>query len=139
MLLIPAIDLKDGHCVRLKQGDMDQATVFSEDPAQMALHWLQRGARRLHVAAELVLEELKEEVEQQVRHHGEGEDLVTDAFQTRRVEVLGEAVCPILQPQTSQEDTPKCGPRTTPQVPARSRGQGNERVPNAARGMATRA
>jgi len=49
MLLIPAIDLKDGHCVRLKQGDMDQATVFSEDPAQMALHWLQRGARRLHL------------------------------------------------------------------------------------------
>ena len=36
MLLIPAIDLKDGHCVRLKQGDMDQATTFSEDPAAMA-------------------------------------------------------------------------------------------------------
>jgi phosphoribosylformimino-5-aminoimidazole carboxamide ribotide isomerase len=49
MLLIPAIDLKDGHCVRLKQGDMDQATVFSEDPAEMARHWLARGARRLHL------------------------------------------------------------------------------------------
>ena len=49
MLLIPAIDLKDGHCVRLKQGDMDQATVFSEDPGEMALHWLQQGARRLHL------------------------------------------------------------------------------------------
>ncbi len=49
MLLIPAIDLKDGHCVRLKQGDMDQATVFSVDPAEMALHWLQQGARRLHL------------------------------------------------------------------------------------------
>ncbi|RJG02313.1 1-(5-phosphoribosyl)-5-[(5-phosphoribosylamino)methylideneamino]imidazole-4-carboxamide isomerase [Noviherbaspirillum sedimenti] len=49
MLLIPAIDLKDGHCVRLKQGDMDQATVFSDDPAQMARHWLQQGARRLHL------------------------------------------------------------------------------------------
>ena len=49
MLLIPAIDLKDGHCVRLKQGDMDLATVFSEDPAEMALHWLQKGARRLHL------------------------------------------------------------------------------------------
>ena len=49
MLLIPAIDLKDGHCVRLKQGDMDQATVFSEDPADMARHWLQQGARRLHL------------------------------------------------------------------------------------------
>ena len=49
MLLIPAIDLKDGHCVRLKQGDMDQATVFSEDPAEMARHWLAQGARRLHL------------------------------------------------------------------------------------------
>ena len=49
MLLIPAIDLKDGSCVRLKQGDMDQATVFSEDPAEMALHWLEQGARRLHL------------------------------------------------------------------------------------------
>jgi phosphoribosylformimino-5-aminoimidazole carboxamide ribotide isomerase len=49
MLLIPAIDLKDGHCVRLKQGDMDDATVFSEDPAAMARHWLAEGARRLHL------------------------------------------------------------------------------------------
>ncbi|WLI89190.1 1-(5-phosphoribosyl)-5-[(5-phosphoribosylamino)methylideneamino]imidazole-4-carboxamide isomerase [Massilia sp. R2A-15] len=49
MLLIPAIDLKDGHCVRLKQGDMELATVFSEDPADMALHWLKKGARRLHL------------------------------------------------------------------------------------------
>jgi phosphoribosylformimino-5-aminoimidazole carboxamide ribotide isomerase len=49
MLLIPAIDLKDGHCVRLKQGNMDQATVFSEDPAAMARHWLAQGARRLHL------------------------------------------------------------------------------------------
>ena len=49
MLLIPAIDLKDGHCVRLKQGDMEQATVFSEDPAEMARHWLRQGARRLHL------------------------------------------------------------------------------------------
>lgn len=49
MLLIPAIDLKDGRCVRLKQGDMNQATVFSDDPAEMALHWLEQGARRLHL------------------------------------------------------------------------------------------
>ena len=49
MLLIPAIDLKDGHCVRLKQGDMELATVFSEDPAEMARHWLKQGARRLHL------------------------------------------------------------------------------------------
>ncbi len=50
MLLIPAIDLKeDGQCVRLKQGDIDQATIFSEDPAAMARHWVDRGARRLHL------------------------------------------------------------------------------------------
>jgi phosphoribosylformimino-5-aminoimidazole carboxamide ribotide isomerase len=49
MLIIPAIDLKDGHCVRLKQGAMDQATVFSDDPAAMARHWLAQGARRLHL------------------------------------------------------------------------------------------
>lgn len=49
MLLIPAIDLKEGHCVRLKQGDMEDATVFSEDPAAMARHWLSQGARRLHL------------------------------------------------------------------------------------------
>ena len=49
MLLIPAIDLKDGHCVRLKQGAMEDATVFSEDPAAMARHWIDQGARRLHL------------------------------------------------------------------------------------------
>jgi phosphoribosylformimino-5-aminoimidazole carboxamide ribotide isomerase len=49
MLLIPAIDLKDGHCVRLKQGDMEQSTTFSENPADMALHWVDQGARRLHL------------------------------------------------------------------------------------------
>jgi len=49
MILIPAIDLKDGHCVRLRQGVMDDATVFSEDPRAMALHWKNLGAERLHV------------------------------------------------------------------------------------------
>jgi phosphoribosylformimino-5-aminoimidazole carboxamide ribotide isomerase len=49
MLLIPAIDLKDGHCVRLKQGDMDQSTTFGEDPAAMARKWVDSGARRLHL------------------------------------------------------------------------------------------
>jgi phosphoribosylformimino-5-aminoimidazole carboxamide ribotide isomerase len=49
MLIIPAIDLKDGHCVRLKQGAMEQATVFSEGPGAMASHWLEQGARRLHL------------------------------------------------------------------------------------------
>lgn len=48
MLLIPAIDLKDGQCVRLKQGDMDQSTIFG-DPAEMARRWLDAGARRLHL------------------------------------------------------------------------------------------
>src|SRR6195952_639155 len=49
MLLIPAIDLKDGHCVRLKQGDMNDSTTFSEDPAKMARRWVDAGARRLHL------------------------------------------------------------------------------------------
>lgn len=49
MLIIPAIDLKDGHCVRLKQGLMEDATVFSEDPAAMARHWVEKGAQRLHL------------------------------------------------------------------------------------------
>jgi len=49
MLLIPAIDLKDGHCVRLRQGDLGDATIFSEDPSAMAAQWLDQGARRLHL------------------------------------------------------------------------------------------
>ena len=49
MLIIPAIDLKDGRCVRLKQGDMSTATVFSDDPVAMAKHWAAQGARRLHI------------------------------------------------------------------------------------------
>jgi phosphoribosylformimino-5-aminoimidazole carboxamide ribotide isomerase len=49
MLIIPAIDLKDGRCVRLQQGRMDSATVFSDDPVAMARHWSGEGARRLHI------------------------------------------------------------------------------------------
>jgi phosphoribosylformimino-5-aminoimidazole carboxamide ribotide isomerase len=49
MQIIPAIDIKDGNCVRLKQGEMHTATVFSEDPAAMAQHWLEQGAKRLHL------------------------------------------------------------------------------------------
>ncbi len=49
MLLIPAIDLKDGKCVRLRQGRMDDATVFSDDPVAMAGQWVEAGARRLHI------------------------------------------------------------------------------------------
>ena len=49
MLLIPAIDLKDGACVRLRQGAMSDATVYSDDPAAMARRWLDAGAQRLHI------------------------------------------------------------------------------------------
>jgi phosphoribosylformimino-5-aminoimidazole carboxamide ribotide isomerase len=49
MLIIPAIDLKDGHCVRLQQGRMESATVFSDDPGKAAKQWAVKGARRLHV------------------------------------------------------------------------------------------
>lgn len=49
MLLIPAIDLKDGHCVRLEQGDMSVSTSFGDDPAAMARRWVEAGARRLHL------------------------------------------------------------------------------------------
>lgn len=49
MLLIPAIDLKDGQCVRLRQGRMDDVTVFSDDPTAVAVQWLEAGAQRLHI------------------------------------------------------------------------------------------
>jgi len=49
MLLIPAIDLKDGKCVRLRQGRMEDTTVFSDDPVAMAARWVEAGARRLHL------------------------------------------------------------------------------------------
>lgn len=49
MLLIPAIDLKDGKCVRLRQGRMEDSTVFSDDPVAMAGQWVKAGARRLHI------------------------------------------------------------------------------------------
>ncbi len=47
--LIPAIDLKGGHCVRLKQGRMDDATDYGDNPAEMAAYWQSLGAKRLHV------------------------------------------------------------------------------------------
>jgi phosphoribosylformimino-5-aminoimidazole carboxamide ribotide isomerase len=49
MLMIPAIDLKDGKCVRLRQGRMEDDTVFSDDPVAMAARWVDEGARRLHL------------------------------------------------------------------------------------------
>ena len=49
MLLIPAIDLKEGKCVRLRQGRMDDETVFSDDPVAVAKKWADAGARRLHI------------------------------------------------------------------------------------------
>lgn len=49
MILIPAIDLKEGHCVRLRQGNMDDSTVFSDDPVAMAEKWVSQGCSRLHL------------------------------------------------------------------------------------------
>ena len=49
MLVIPAIDLKEGKCVRLRQGRMDDDTVFSEDPVAVAGKWVEAGAKRLHI------------------------------------------------------------------------------------------
>ena len=49
MLLIPAIDLKDGKCVRLRQGNMEDETIFSDDPVAVAGRWVEAGARRLHI------------------------------------------------------------------------------------------
>ncbi len=49
MLIIPAIDLKDGQCVRLRQGRMDDSTVFSTDPVDVAARWVEAGCRRLHL------------------------------------------------------------------------------------------
>uniref|UniRef100_UPI00082B997D 1-(5-phosphoribosyl)-5-[(5- phosphoribosylamino)methylideneamino]imidazole-4- carboxamide isomerase n=1 Tax=Marinobacterium profundum TaxID=1714300 RepID=UPI00082B997D len=49
MLIIPAIDLKDGKCVRLRQGRMDDSTVFSDNPVEMAAKWVDAGCRRLHL------------------------------------------------------------------------------------------
>lgn len=49
MLLIPAIDLKDGKCVRLRQGRMEDETIFADDPMDMAQRWVDAGARRLHL------------------------------------------------------------------------------------------
>lgn len=49
MLVIPAIDLKDGKCVRLRQGRMDDETIFSDNPVEVAAQWVEQGARRLHL------------------------------------------------------------------------------------------
>ncbi len=49
MLVIPAIDLKDGRCVRLRQGDLQRETVYSDDPPAMARQWVEQGARLLHL------------------------------------------------------------------------------------------
>ena len=49
MIIIPAIDLKEGRCVRLRQGRMDQETIYSGNPVEMAMHWQSKGAKRLHV------------------------------------------------------------------------------------------
>ena len=55
MIIIPAIDLKEGKCVRLKQGLMDQSTIFSENPAEMARKWVDLGAKKLHLVHNFLL------------------------------------------------------------------------------------
>lgn len=49
MLILPAVDLKDGRCVRLRQGDLEAETVYSDDPAAMAVQWERQGAQMLHL------------------------------------------------------------------------------------------
>jgi len=49
MIIIPAIDLKDGQCVRLRQGVMEDTTIFSDNPVEMASKWVEQGAKRLHL------------------------------------------------------------------------------------------
>jgi phosphoribosylformimino-5-aminoimidazole carboxamide ribotide isomerase len=49
MIVIPAVDIKDGRCVRLKQGRMSEETVYSDDPVQMAGTWYSKGAERIHL------------------------------------------------------------------------------------------
>ena len=49
MQIIPAIDIKEGRCVRLKQGNFDYETVFSDDPLSVAEKWLEQGAKRIHL------------------------------------------------------------------------------------------
>ena len=52
MIVIPAIDIKEGRCVRLKQGRMNEETVFSDFPEEMALKWFEKGAERLYYSAQ---------------------------------------------------------------------------------------
>jgi len=93
MLIIPAIDLKDGHCVRLKQGVMENATVFADDPGATARHWLDQGARRLHLVDlngafagkpknELAIREIIEAIGDEIPTQLGGgiRDLVTDGY-----------------------------------------------------------
>ena len=49
MIILPAIDIKDGHCVRLFQGDYAQVTTYGDDPVEVALRWQEAGAHWLHV------------------------------------------------------------------------------------------
>ena len=72
MLLIPAIDIKDGKCVRLRQGRMDDATVFEDDPRDAARRWVAAGARRLHLV------DLDGAVEGAPRNGGTIRDLVAE-------------------------------------------------------------
>ena len=55
MIIIPAIDIKDGRCVRLLQGKKEEVTVYSDDPVSMAKHWVKLGAEMLHIVDIFVL------------------------------------------------------------------------------------
>src|SRR5258708_6800834 len=49
LLVIPAVDIKDGKAVRLKQGKADQQTIYNDDPVEAARNWVRQGARRVHI------------------------------------------------------------------------------------------
>ena len=95
MLIIPAIDLKDGHCVRLKQGVMENATVFSEDPGAMARHWLNPGAR---IAV--------------ISFHSLEDRLVKQAFADITKRGLATTLTPRGKPVGPSEDEVKVNPRS---------------------------
>ena len=70
MLIIPAIDLKDGRCVRLFQGEMDKETVYFEDPLAAAKHWIAEGATFIHIVGTLLLHNRNGAVWRGVNHCG---------------------------------------------------------------------
>ena len=133
MQIIPAIDIKDGHCVRLKQGDMHSATVFSEDPAAMAQHWLELGAERLHLVDlngavagkpknEMSIREIVAVIDRQARHKVESSLRFREEDAGDLAEALVEKVpallvlphdaCEVVRPELRRADGHElCEPR----------------------------